>query len=665
MTTRPIRVTTASDPGGRRKERRCGAAVLFASCIAVAVVSAAGCGGCGGSNFIDVPDNIRDTGGQQPEPFAEAVDYLNRLDESNASLVMPQIQDDLNTWIAKEEPDEDWPASEAQNRPLLKGLPAGLADIQDKTSEASLARMRFDPADVNALREAVWVRDVSNAVVEQLRGQTRREPDEAEAKEEDKNAWLAGVRTSLGEEAADDLELAAALFDWTIRNIQLELMPRPPQDAAPSAAPEKNGPTKQPGPYDEILANKALRGPGTGQFAWQTLLLGRGDALMRARVFILLCRQQEIDAVMLEFSRDRSRPVGRHAPPQPALAAVLIADELYLFDTELGLPIAGPGGRGVATLQQAQADPAVLRFLDLTAEFPYWVAADDLKDAVAAIDAAPSCLSQRMRVVEKRLSGDKKMVLTVSLSSLDKRLRQCKGIGGVRLWAVPYRAIQYDHRLRRVSEAASRAMASKDREGLKLLATAYEPAAVAAKQRDLMLFQELSYLWRARLLHFRGQFNRKDETLGARDYYLDCRQSDKEIRAFATDPKAHAAMLAAGALPEDPAARAAAIKMQTALIVRMKQSATYWLGLVAYDAGQWDTAVDFFLTRTLKVDPKGPFAHGARYNLARTYEQLGRFDEAVDLYASDASPQRFGNLLRARQLKTRLPKQAPKESPDR
>ena len=57
--------------------------------------------------------------------------------------------------------------------------------------------------------------------------------------------------------------------------------------------------------------------------------------LQRARIFILLARQLHIDAVMLGIETRSGRP-------RAWLPAVLLGDQLYLFDTQLGLPIPGP-----------------------------------------------------------------------------------------------------------------------------------------------------------------------------------------------------------------------------------------------------------------------------------------------------------------------------------
>jgi len=59
-----------------------------------------------------------------------------------------------------------------------------------------------------------------------------------------------------------------------------------------------------------------------------------------------------------------------------------------------------------------------------------------------------------------------------------------------------------------------------------------------------------------------------------------------------------------------------------------------------------------------------PWTHGARYNLARTYEATRQYDEAVALYLGDpTSPAYHGNFLRARwlnQLRPQTNDQPPK-----
>ena len=51
-------------------------------------------------------------------------------------------------------------------------------------------------------------------------------------------------------------------------------------------------------------------------------------------------------------------------------------------------------------------------------------------------------------------------------------------------------------------------------------------------------------------------------------------------------------------------------------------------GLCQLESGRPDAAVEWFQKRTLEVWPDGPWAPLARYDLARTYEMLGKYSEA-------------------------------------
>jgi TolA-binding protein len=83
-----------------------------------------------------------------------------------------------------------------------------------------------------------------------------------------------------------------------------------------------------------------------------------------------------------------------------------------------------------------------------------------------------------------------------------------------------------------------------------------------------------------------------------------------------------------------------------------KAAAGYWLGLLSYDRGNYDTALGWLDDRTLDQNRSSRWANGARYNLARTQEALGDKEAAIKTLESDPkdAPQRHGNLLRAKQL---------------
>ncbi len=77
--------------------------------------------------------------------------------------------------------------------------------------------------------------------------------------------------------------------------------------------------------------------------------------------------------------------------------------------------------------------------------------------------------------------------------------------------------------------------------------------------------------------------------------------------------------------------------------------------MLSYDRGNFDVSLNWFGDRTLDVASPGRWSDGARYNLARTHEALGHFEEAAKLLEADPkeAPQRQGNLVRAGWLKER------------
>ncbi len=108
--------------------------------------------------------------------------------------------------------------------------------LEDLGYFATLGALAFPRPTGAAVREAILLRNVSR--------------------------WARG-------EEVDDVSRATRLFDWTVRNIQLE--PDRPDPASPHF----------------------MKRPS------ETLIFGTGTALERAWVFILLARQQGLDAVML------------------------------------------------------------------------------------------------------------------------------------------------------------------------------------------------------------------------------------------------------------------------------------------------------------------------------------------------------------------------------
>ena len=162
--------------------------------------------------------------------------------------------------------------------PATKGL----------TSEAALAGFEFFLGDVLFLEENRWL----HAVAQWAGQQPAPEP---------LAQWIKDQ--GLSAKAARGLAASVALFDWTVRNIQLdELLPYPKQTVAGPATGEAD-----PAMADWPPPMRGVPGPGYHMFPWHVLLYGHGDAYQRARIFLLLARQLRIEVVMLAIDQKTGR----------------------------------------------------------------------------------------------------------------------------------------------------------------------------------------------------------------------------------------------------------------------------------------------------------------------------------------------------------------------
>ena len=66
------------------------------------------------------------------------------------------------------------------------------------------------------------------------------------------------------------------------------------------------------------------------------------------------------------------------------------------------------------------------------------------------------------------------------------------------------------------------------------------------------------------------------------------------------------------------------MKAAESMLRRAKETASFWLGTMAFDRGDYQVAIDFFEKRLLAQTPSGYWADMARYNLGRSLEALGR-----------------------------------------
>jgi tetratricopeptide (TPR) repeat protein len=479
----------------------------------------------------------------------DILDYNEAARRALETGVPPSLVSQLNQWIILQAPLADW-----RRDPLLDTLPDPLKkspQLQD------LETMGFSPPDGIDLRQAIWLRNVSN--------------------------WAAG-------ETQDDLQRARLLFDWVVRNIQL--------DPADNDDPPR--------------------------LAWHALLLGHGTATDRTWLFMLLARQQGLDVVTLAESADGDNL------PRPWLPALLHGGELYLFEPALGLPLPGPKREGIATLAEVADDDGLLRQLDLDDEHRYDMTSSRLQTVSALIEASPMYLAQRMALLESQLAGEQKVVLSIDAAALAERLRECKRVAASQLWTLPYERLV--------------AQAKLGTKGKQRLAVDFEPYMVPFPRQVKKKVELLPALWKARVLHLLGEFTGDG---GAMKYYQIARPSDGEIARGPALERDRQEELRGRVTNEE---WQHSVNRYAQLAPVAKHDASYWLGLIAYERRNYKSATDFFVKRTIDVDPNSPWRAGAYYNLARAYEALGQTKDAISFYRDIESPQRTGNLLRARWL---------------
>jgi tetratricopeptide (TPR) repeat protein len=291
----------------------------------------------------------------------------------------------------------------------------------------------------------------------------------------------------------------------------------------------------------------------------------------------------------------------------------LIDDKAYLFDARLGLEIPGPGGDGVATLDQAIADPAILDRMNLPGLAPYGTSRASLLGSPTKlgilIDSSQGYFSPKMKLLQAELAGSHRTILYRDAAEQRDHFARVLGnhAGLVSLWEVP---LEVETRL------------------------FTDPQFVQAIQASLFLFRPEWPLLYARVKHLRGEFDEAIE-----DYV--------RFRFAENHPLVNNKKLT---IPKE---------VQEGL----DAYATYYLALAHLERNNLDQA-ELMFQKTLELLPEpGPkqpfysmFRRGANANLGRIYELKKDPSRAIAHYTRDDSTQQYvGNLLRARELIWRDP----------
>jgi hypothetical protein len=405
-----------------------------------------------------------------------------------------------------------------------------------------------------------------------------------------------GIATRVAE-TGENIDRVRRVFDWVVRQIQL---------VPPGARIAGRLPHVFARPYDVLM-----RGMATEE---------NGFWAERAWLFMALCRQLDIDTGLITYSKsntlDSRAPVdtgplsSAKGPKSPIvwICAALIDDKMYLFDARLGLPVPGPDGTGVATLEDALADPAVLERMNLPGLSPYGTSRASLLGSPTKIgilfDSSRGYFSPKMRMLQRGLTGKHRTILYRDPAEQRDHFAHVLGsrAGVIGLWSLP---LEVETRL--FTDARY----------------------VEAIQSSLVLFQRDFPLVYARVKQLRGELDEAIE-----DYV--------RFRFAENAPTVNNKKLA---IPKE---------VQDGLDVY----ATYYLALAHLERKNFDQA-ELMFKQTLELLPESapnqPYYHmfrwGANANLGRIYEAKKDRAQAIAHYIEmDPTPQYVGNLVRAREL---------------
>lgn len=486
-----------------------------------------------------------------------AITILDRLEDYDEELAIEQVFDRLNQWIHADPVGDAIASSDWKKDHLSELLPEEYSKL---CSDEELASSVFDPAfDITSIRDQRWLADIA--------------------------------KTAKGE-SLDDIDIAVALFGWTIQHLAIGSDP----------------------PLLATARSKGVRWFDRGEI----LLSGRGSAAQRSWIFLELLRQAGLKGVMLGT-------VDRDGSIRPWIPAVLIGGEAYLFEPTYGMPVPSRRGSGVATVREAASDATVLSQLDdATRRYP--VGANDMKSLVVLVVADPQSLSRRMKLLEQNLFGGSAVRLAVNATALGALAVEALPEGNeetsVALWSFPFE-------VRRRRLAKDRAVMAAVGNELRVMNVVME---IKRSGRGLSSGrQTIRPLYVGRLREFRGELSGPE---GAKKAYLIARPSDSAVaELIMTYPEAQREII-------------------RRIFEQMKEDATYWLGLVTLFEGDYEIAVDYLERMTLLALPDGRWASAARVNLAEAKIQTGNAGEAIKLLRGDRSPQRFGSRFRAKQLES-------------
>jgi hypothetical protein len=430
------------------------------------------------------------------------------------------------------------------------------------------------------------------------------------------------LHPELSDQDASKLTDALLMFDWVVRNTQLN-------DEIAFSADEVPNQKLNDISTDNIAVN-GVRGIGYQHFRWQLLYLARADFVERARLVLALCRQRGVDAAMLEVN-------GR-----PWAVGALIGGQIYLFDPKLGLPIPGSKPGRIATLSETRERPEILDSLDLKVEestrenTKYWVKSKDLDQVTALVMTTPEAVSRRMFILQERLIGDFQFPIYDSPSETLKKYVNLPGVTA-KIWDIEFQVHQFRQALRNALAQSSFDDQLMSKVSWYYLDEAYvDGFAPYRRGRDLFV-----------LGRFETELN--SNKVNAIELFYELIYSDEVIDNLSLNRE----LLSRLRILQENGQSAAEFQNRLRDVqqqMRMvRRDAGLFLSQSHFDNGNPSAAANW-LTRMRDRDDTGRWMPTIEYVLGRAVESRREYDEAVTLYKRSAAAQFHGDLVRARLL---------------
>lgn len=509
-------------------------------------------------------DQLLIVGGAPAADFAPRKIEVWRISDQR----MQEIQRQWSTYVARREPALGWQPTpdEAAVKQLTEQLNEWLRQSRLAGKRADVSSWKR-PALLSTLPEELAASEQLKPLLSDKELSTGYFPVH-ESRQLQGTTWARDIARWARGSDSSPLSVAESLFDWTTRNLQL-------------------------------IDN----GASPPRWTWELLLQGQATAQGRAKVFVELCRQRNLDTAVIEVE------IGKGSVPYP-LVGVLVESSLHLFDPALGLAIRNAEGQ-VASLAETQTDDSLLRAYDLP-EAPYPLTAELVSTSSVYAIATPLGITRRATAFAMQLTADDAMVLSSDIDATAERIVAAEGVDSVAVWPAPFQTLL--DKLKAVP--SQRRQAVKD-----FLPYAWRPP-----------------LWRGRLHHFRGVLEDEDQKRETLDEALN---DHRAARQFYMDRSVRPADDRLARVPEE----------KRVIYQSSKTLATLFLANLSYDQGAYGTSRKWLENEALQSKSADAYRATVTYNLARAYEALGELERAIGLLSKIEGPMASGAKLRAKALR--------------